>query len=77
MADLEKVLPKVLYQGLRGSRYCVSKGEDIRIKCDEQRDQSKNKEITHQRLANELERIFKASVPGVTTATQHEKVATM
>jgi peptidyl-tRNA hydrolase ICT1 len=74
MKDLETVMPKILYQGLRASSYYVASNDLIRIKCDEHRSQTQNKLTSYQRLAHEVEKIFRAKVPGVTTAGKKEKV---
>jgi hypothetical protein len=77
MDDLGKVLPKIIYKGLSDSRYYAKNQNAIKINCDEHRQQSANKKTTHQRLANELERIFKTLVPGVTTVSQREKITSL
>ncbi|EPE25049.1 hypothetical protein GLAREA_11630 [Glarea lozoyensis ATCC 20868] len=77
MKDLETVVPKILYQGLRASSYYVASSDSIRIKCDEQRSQTQNKLTCYQRLAHEIEKIYKTNVPGVTTAVKQERVVAL
>ncbi|KAG4434943.1 hypothetical protein IFR05_009584 [Cadophora sp. M221] len=71
---LQGHVPKVLHQGLRGSNYYVASSDSISIQCDTTRSQSGNKEETHTRFHDEITRIYKKRVPGVTSPEQKQKV---
>ncbi|KAH7369792.1 peptidyl-tRNA hydrolase domain-containing protein [Rhexocercosporidium sp. MPI-PUGE-AT-0058] len=71
---LQGYIPKVLHQGLRGSNYYVASSDSISIQCDTTRSQSGNKEETHNRLHDEITRIYKRRVPGVTSPEQKQKI---
>ena len=74
MASLERHVPSIILSGLRNGSYFVSSSESISIQCDSHRSQSENEAETHIRLHNEIKRIYKAKVPGVTSPEQAKKV---
>ncbi|PQE13415.1 peptidyl-tRNA hydrolase domain-containing protein [Rutstroemia sp. NJR-2017a BVV2] len=74
MKSLESVMPKVIHRELLHSSYYVASSHSILIQCDSNRGQVDNKEETYRRLHEEIKRIYKASVPGVTPAEQKKKV---
>ncbi len=67
-------VPKVLHQDLRSSRYYVSSSDSIIIQCDTSRSQSENEGETHKRLAEEIDRIYRKRVPGITPPEQKKKI---
>jgi peptidyl-tRNA hydrolase ICT1 len=67
-------MPKVIHRELLRSSYYVASSHSILIQCDSNRGQVDNKEETYRRLHEEIRRIYKASVPGVTPAEQKKKV---
>jgi hypothetical protein len=67
-------VPKVLHQGLRESRYYVSSSDSLKIHSDSSRGQSENKAETHQRLFDEILRIYKQRVPGITPPEQLKRI---
>lgn len=74
MKSLESLVPKVIHRGLLRSSYYVASSHSILIQCDSNRSQTDNKEETHGRLYEEIKRIYKASVPGITSAEQKKRV---
>lgn len=75
---LEKYVPKILISELRSScRYYVASTDKIAITCDSSRSQYDNKQETHHKLAEEIKRIYKSRIPGVTTLEQKARVAQM
>ncbi|CAG8950907.1 hypothetical protein HYFRA_00003124 [Hymenoscyphus fraxineus] len=72
---LLKYVPKALHQGLRDSGYYVASSDAIKISCDSNRTQTENREETHARFCAEIEKIYRKSVPGVTSEDQKEKVS--
>ncbi|PQE14407.1 peptidyl-tRNA hydrolase domain-containing protein [Rutstroemia sp. NJR-2017a BBW] len=74
MKSLESIMPKVIHRELLRSSYYAASSHSILIQCDSNRGQVDNKEETYRRLHEEIRRIYKASVPGVTPAEQKKKV---
>ena len=74
LSALEEYMPKVIHAGLRRSSYYVASSDSISIQCDVHRSQTKNKEETHDRLFEEVEQIFKTTIPGATSPEQKKKV---
>ncbi|TVY49247.1 hypothetical protein LOCC1_G000825 [Lachnellula occidentalis] len=71
---LTRYVPKVLHEGLRGSRYFARKSNAMSIQCDSHRSKHKNTRETHERLFQELTRLYKERVPGTTDPEQKKKV---
>ncbi|KAK0114518.1 hypothetical protein ONS95_014008 [Cadophora gregata] len=71
---LQGHVPKILHQGLRDSNYYVASSDSISIQCDTTRSQIGNKEETYARLHDEITRIYKRRVPGVTSPEQKQKI---
>ncbi|KAE9369569.1 hypothetical protein N431DRAFT_413709 [Stipitochalara longipes BDJ] len=67
-------VPKVLHPGLRDSKYYVHSSDSIQMQCDSSRSQSENRAKNHQKLLDELTRIYKQRVPGVTAPEQLKKI---
>jgi hypothetical protein len=67
-------VPKVLHQGLRDSRYYVHSSDSIKMQCDSSRSQSDNRAENHQKLFDEITRIYKQRVPGITPPEQMKKI---
>ncbi|TVY78434.1 hypothetical protein LSUE1_G007029 [Lachnellula suecica] len=67
-------VPKVLHQGLRDSRYYVKSSNQMAIKCDSHRSRTDNKKETHKRLFDEITKLYKARVPGVTSPEQKRRI---
>ncbi|KAI1385926.1 uncharacterized protein F4822DRAFT_414478 [Hypoxylon trugodes] len=71
--ELSKSLPKLVFAALRSSRY-YSKGNDsISIQCQTQRSRSANENENHLKLAEEIEKIYKENVPGVSSQEKAKK----
>ncbi|KAF8857065.1 hypothetical protein BDZ45DRAFT_675011 [Acephala macrosclerotiorum] len=70
-------VPKVLHKELRGCRYYAPSSDSIIIQCDSDRSQTSNKEENFQRLADEITKMYKKKVPGVTSLAQKERVEKM
>lgn len=68
-------VPKVLYQGLRNSRHYVSSSDCIKMQCDSSRSQSENRAENHRKLFDEITRIYRQRVPGITPPEQVKKIA--
>ncbi|KAF4631311.1 hypothetical protein G7Y89_g6820 [Cudoniella acicularis] len=75
VSKLLPLLPQVLHDDLRKSSYYVSSSDTIKIDCDSHRTQSQNQEETHERLVQEIKRIYRSTVPGATSKEQKDKVS--
>ncbi|KAG4421390.1 hypothetical protein IFR04_005449 [Cadophora malorum] len=71
---LQGHIPKVLHQGLRNSNYYVASSDSISIQCDTTRSQTGNRDETFTRLHDEVTRIYKKRVPGITSPEQRQKI---
>ncbi|ORY58880.1 uncharacterized protein BCR38DRAFT_460719 [Pseudomassariella vexata] len=65
--ELAKGLPKVLQSGLRSSKYYTSGNDSITIQAQTQRSRSANTNENFQKLAEELQQIYRKLVPGATS----------
>lgn len=67
------ILPPVLHNALRSSRY-YAKDDTLLIQADDSRKQSANKEACWSKLCVEISRVGKDVVPGETSKEQKERV---
>jgi peptidyl-tRNA hydrolase ICT1 len=74
ISSLQSHVPKVFIPELRSCRYYVSSSDSITIQCDSSRSQPENTEETHRKLAEEIKRIYKKRVPGITTPEQKARI---
>lgn len=72
--QLLPMLPEVLHQGIRSSRYHAEKTNTLLIQCDESRKQIANKEACYRRLNELIMDVYNKTVPGETSEEQREKV---
>lgn len=68
------MLPEVLHEGIRTSRYHAEKTNTLLIQCDESRKQLANRETCYQRLNELVMDVFYKVVPGETSEEQKVKV---
>lgn len=67
------MLPQLMHKSLRSSRY-YSKGNDsITIQSQTQRSRTANTDENHKKLVEELQKIYKDQVPGVTSDATRKK----
>ncbi|CZR64235.1 uncharacterized protein PAC_14133 [Phialocephala subalpina] len=67
-------VPKVLHRELRACRYYASSSDSIVIQCDSDRSQTSNEKENFERLTEEITKMYKKRVPGVTSAEQKQRV---
>lgn len=68
------MLPPVLHEGIRKSRYHAENASSLLIQADDSRKQSANKDACYRRLNELIMDVYKQSVPGETSVEQKEKV---
>jgi peptidyl-tRNA hydrolase ICT1 len=66
ICELTRSLPKLMHAGLRASKYYASGSDSLIFQAQTQRDRSANTEENLEKLAEELRRIYRETVPGVT-----------
>ncbi|KAI4869946.1 hypothetical protein F4820DRAFT_344391 [Hypoxylon rubiginosum] len=71
--ELSKSLPKLMCSALRTSRYYAKGNDSITIQAQTQRSRSANNEENHQKLAEELQKIYGEHVPGTTSSEKIQK----
>lgn len=71
--ELIKTLPKLMHAPLRASKYYTSRNDSITIQAQTQRSRSANTDENHQKLAEELQKIYKITVPGTTSDAKMKK----
>ncbi|KAK8087797.1 hypothetical protein PG997_002758 [Apiospora hydei] len=71
--DLTKVLPKLLHPGLRACKYYTARTQSITIQAQTQRSRTANTDENHQKLFEEVQKIYRASVPGETSDKKRKK----
>ncbi|KAK8055012.1 hypothetical protein PG993_000239 [Apiospora rasikravindrae] len=71
--DLTKDLPKLLHSGLRASKYYAARTDSISIQAQTQRSRTANTDENHQKLFEELQKIYRDSVPGETSDKKRKK----
>ncbi|XXH01919.1 nuclear polyadenylated RNA-binding protein 3 [Hypoxylon texense] len=71
--ELSKSLPKLIRSALRTSRYYAKGNDSIIIQAQTQRSRSANNEENHQKLAKELQKIYREQVPEKTSSEKIKK----
>jgi peptidyl-tRNA hydrolase ICT1 len=71
--DLIALLPKILHSSVRASKYYTAGNDSWTIQAQNHRSRGANLDENHQKMAEEVERIFKATVPGQTSDATKKK----
>ncbi|KAI1759903.1 hypothetical protein GGR53DRAFT_511856 [Hypoxylon sp. FL1150] len=71
--ELSRSLPKLMRLALRTSRYYARGNDSITIQAQTQRSRSANNEENHQKLFEELQKIYKKHVPETTSTDKVKK----
>lgn len=71
--ELIKALPKVMHSTLRASRYYTSRTDSLTIQAQTQRSRTANTDENVEKLMEEIHRIYREVVPGVTSAKKVKK----
>ncbi|KAI0554767.1 hypothetical protein F4679DRAFT_579109 [Xylaria curta] len=73
VAELSKVLPKLMCSALRLSRYYTVGNDSITIQSQTQRSRTANTEESRHKLVKEINRIYQEQVPGATSEKKIKK----
>ncbi|KAI1290572.1 hypothetical protein F5Y03DRAFT_401171 [Xylaria venustula] len=73
VGELSRSLPKLLRPALKSSRYYTVRSDSITIQAQTQRSRSANTEDNHQKLVDELHRLYREQVPSSTSETKIKK----
>ncbi|KAI3318909.1 hypothetical protein HD806DRAFT_510351 [Xylariaceae sp. AK1471] len=77
VGELSKGLPKLVRAALRSSRYYSMRNDSITIQAQTQRSRSANTDENHQKLIDELHRIYEEHVPAATSEKKIKKHETI
>lgn len=73
ISQLLNVLPKLLHSGLRESKYYSRRNDCLSIQAQTQRSRSANTDENRQKLFDELEELYRKTVPGETRPEKAKK----
>ncbi|TGJ81878.1 hypothetical protein E0Z10_g6905 [Xylaria hypoxylon] len=73
VSELSKGLPKLMRSALRSSRYYSMRNDSITIQAQTQRSRTANADENHEKLVEELQRIFQEQVPPATSEKKIKK----
>ncbi|KAK4444997.1 hypothetical protein QBC34DRAFT_359063 [Podospora aff. communis PSN243] len=67
------ILPSLLHESIRSSKYYSQRSDSISIQAQTQRSRIANRDENHQKLFEELQALYKSTVPGETSADKIRK----
>ncbi|KAF4822230.1 hypothetical protein CGCTS75_v010850 [Colletotrichum tropicale] len=73
--DLLPMLPKLLHRGIRESKYYTARSDSLTFQAQEHRQRTANSDENQQKLINEVQRIYRETVPGETSNEKKKKHA--
>lgn len=73
MTQLMSILPKMLHSGLRASRYYAERNDCINLQAQTSRSRTANAEENHQKLFEEIRRLYDEKVPSETSPETRQK----
>jgi peptidyl-tRNA hydrolase ICT1 len=73
VSELTKDLPKLMHSGLRSSRYYTRRNDSITIQAQTQRSRAANTDDNHEKLAEEIQRIYRDTIPAMTSDKKVKK----
>ena len=71
--DLIKCLPRLMHPGLRTSKHYTARNDSISIQAQTQKSRTANTDENHQKLVEEVRKIYRDSVPGETSDKKRKK----
>jgi peptidyl-tRNA hydrolase ICT1 len=73
VTELLSVLPRLLHAGIRESKYYSKRHDCLTIQAQTQRSRSANADENRQKLFEEIERLYRATVPGESSPEKANK----
>ncbi|CAI0641583.1 unnamed protein product [Colletotrichum noveboracense] len=73
--DLLPMLPKLLHRGIRESKYYTARSDSLTFQAQEHRQKTANSDENQQKLIDEVQRIYRETVPGETSNEKKKKHA--
>ncbi|KAK1658817.1 peptidyl-tRNA hydrolase domain-containing protein [Colletotrichum godetiae] len=73
--DILPVLPKLLHQSIRGSKYYTARSDSLTFQAQTHRQRDANSEENQQKLIDEIIKIYQETVPGETSPDKKKKHA--
>ncbi|KAK0611542.1 hypothetical protein B0T14DRAFT_330856 [Immersiella caudata] len=71
--QLMTILPSLLHEGIRSSKYYSQRSDSISIQAQTQRSRTANRDENHQKLFEELQALYRSTIPGETSADKTRK----
>ncbi|KAJ9130282.1 hypothetical protein NKR19_g9963 [Coniochaeta hoffmannii] len=75
VSQLMSILPKMLHTGLRESRYYAERNDCISLQAQTSRSRTANADENHQKLFEEIQRLYEERVPSETSPEKRQKYA--
>ncbi|KAH8903301.1 hypothetical protein BR93DRAFT_199481 [Coniochaeta sp. PMI_546] len=75
VSQLMAILPKMLHSGLRASKYYAERNDCISLQAQTSRSRTANAEENHQKLFEEIQRLYDEKVPSETSPEKRQKYA--
>jgi peptidyl-tRNA hydrolase ICT1 len=75
VTQLMSILPKMLHSGLRASKYYAERNDCISLQAQTSRSRTANAEENHQKLFEEIQRLYDERVPSETSPEKRQKYA--
>ncbi|KAJ0351789.1 hypothetical protein COL154_004146 [Colletotrichum chrysophilum] len=69
------MLPKLLHRGIRESKYYTARSDSLTFQAQEHRQRTANSDENQQKLIDEVQRIYRETVPGETSNEKKKKHA--
>ena len=75
MTQLMSMLPKMLQSGLRTSKYYAARNDCISFQAQTSRSRTANADENHEKLFEEIQRLYDERVPSETSPEKRQKYA--
>ncbi|KAF9873528.1 hypothetical protein CkaCkLH20_08987 [Colletotrichum karsti] len=75
--DLFPVLPKLLHRGIKESKYYTARSDSLTFQAQEHRQRAVNSDENQKKLVDEVQRIYRETVPGETSNETKKKHANL
>lgn len=75
VGQLMGILPKMLHRGLRSSKYYTAGNDSLSLQAQTSRSRTANADDNHQKLFDEMQRVYDETVPNETSPEKRHKYA--
>jgi peptidyl-tRNA hydrolase ICT1 len=77
IAQLLAILPKLLHSGIRSSKYYAKRNDCISLQAQTGRSRTANTEENYQKLFEEIQALYRNSIPGETSPDKKQKYSAL